>query len=434
MPAKMLPTMELLSKLLRAHERSISYGRPGPWSRDVILKTNAKTFPDAFAPDGRERRAEIIAAAKELASYGCLRIVYHKRGPLLGEPEEIRLGPENVNKAYERAQQLGFEPLALGLKAISRHAQDLAREAPPWMQDFLEKFVEGARKAQLSTIGMGRERFKREWRNVLAALTAATALARGVSPNWERVISERIFRDSKLLARIRSHVVGILISADPRWEGVPIEEAIDLLEVYGVRRKPGLIRCAGKAVLDLGHRLYHLEDFIPVAHIPDAWGDAWVDGVLTSNVTLITTIENEYPFLSYVEDAGGPSGLAARKELVVFTSGFPTPALVSVISRLSQARSDLFFQHWGDADVGGLRIWWFLRQRLQRPIQFLRTTAEWVKSEASKGGKRLSALERAALRRLHAELSSISGTDVSAAGELILALLEDGRKLEQERF
>ena len=248
------------------------------------------------------------------------------------------------------------------------------------------------------------------------------------------MISERIFRDSKLLARIRSHVVGILISADPRWEGVPIEEAIDLLEVYGVRRKPGLIRCAGKAVLDLGHRLYHLEDFIPVAHIPDAWGDAWVDGVLTSNVTLITTIENEYPFLSYVEDAGGPSGLAARKELVVFTSGFPTPALVSVISRLSQARSDLLFQHWGDADVGGLRIWWFLRQRLQRPIQFLRTTAEWVKSEASKGGKRLSALERAALRRLHAELSSISGTDVSAARELILALLEDGRKLEQERF
>jgi hypothetical protein len=395
---------------------------------------NAKTFPDAFAPDGRERRATIITAAKELESVGCLRIVCHARGPLLGEPEEIRLGPAHVAIAYEKAQQMGFEPLASGLNAVSRHAQDLAKEAPLWMRDFLEKLIEQTQKAQLSIIGMGRERFKREWKQVIAALTAATALARGVSPNWERVISERVFRDSKLLGRIRSHVVGILISADPRWEGVPNEEAIDLLEVYGVRRKPGLIRCAGNAILDLGHRVYHLEDFIPVAHIPDAWADAWVEGVLKSNVKLITTVENEYPFLSYVEDAGGPSGLATRNELVVFTSGFPTPALISVLSRLNQARGDLVFQHWGDADVGGLRIWWFLRQRLQRPIEFLRTTAEWAKAETPKGGKRLSALERAALRRLHTELGSISGADVSAARALILVLLQHGRKLEQERF
>ncbi len=426
--------MELLSKLLGAHERSVSYGRPGPWPRDVILKLNAKAFPDAFAPDGRERRAEIIAAAKELASYGCLRIVYHGHGPLLGEPEELRLGPDSVNSAYEKAEKMGFQPLAVGLAAVSGHAQELAKDAPAWMKKFLEKLAERVLKAELSIIAMRPERFKREWRQVVAALTAAAALARGVSPNWERVISERIFHDSKLLGRIRSHVVAILIGADPRWEGVPIEEATDLLEVYGVRRKPGLIRCAGAAVLRLGPRVYHLGDFVPAAHIPDAWADSWVNGVLQSNVNLITTVENEYPFLSYVEDAGGPTGLAARNELVVFTSGFPTPALVSVLTRLNQTRSDLFFQHWGDADVGGLRIWWFLRQRLQRPIQFLRTNAEWVKSEAAKGGRRLSGPERAALRRLDAELGSITGSDVCTARELIKALLENGRKLEQERF
>lgn len=431
---KTLQTMELLSRLLQAHERSVSYGRPGPWPRDVILKLNPKTFPDAFAPDGRERRAAIVAAAKELESWGCIRIVCHTRGPLLGEPEELRLGPGNVDIAFEKAKQMGFEPLALGLTELSRHAQDLAKEAPQWMVDFLEKLIHGAQKAQLSTIGMGRERFKREWRHVLAALTAATALARGVPPNWERVISERIFRDSKLLGRIRSHVVAILISADPRWQGVPVEEAIDLLEVYGVRRKPGLIRCAGKAILNLDHRMYNLEDFIPVAHIPEAWGNAWVNGVLRSNAKVITTIENEYPFLSYVEDAGGPLGLAARDELVLFTSGFPTPALVSVLSRLNEAGRNLVFQHWGDADVGGLRIWWFLRQRLQRPIQFLRTTAEWVESEAAKGGKRLSGLERAALRRLNAELGEITDSDACTAREVIKALLEHGRKIEQERF
>jgi hypothetical protein len=291
-------TAELLNRLLRAHERSVSYGRPAPWPREVILKLNASAFPDAFAPEGRERRASLIATAKELEAQGCLRIVYHSRGPLAGEPEELRFGPRNVESAYEKAKQMGFEPLAFGLAAVSKHAEELAKDGPQWMRSFLEKLADESLKAQLSTVGMQRERFKREWRQVVAALTAAAALARGVAPNWERVISERVLKDSKLLGRIRSQVVAVLVRADPRWEGVPPEEAMDLLEAYGVRRKPGLIRCAGTAELSVCGRAYHLEDFIPVAHIPDAWGDSWLDAVLRSNVRLVTTIENEYPFLS----------------------------------------------------------------------------------------------------------------------------------------
>jgi hypothetical protein len=135
-----------------------------------------------------------------------------------------------------------------------------------------------------------------------------------------------------------------------------------------------------------------------------------------------------------VEEAGGPAGLGARNELVIFTSGFPTPALVSLLSRLNKANSDLFFQHWGDADVGGLRIWWLIRQRIARPVQFLRTTATWVRSESPRGGKRLSGLERAALRRLRAELQVITDADGATARDLIDSLLEYGRKIEQERF
>jgi hypothetical protein len=427
--------LELLNELLRAHERSISYGRPAPWPRDVILKLNPKTFPDAFAPDGRERRGSIVAAAKELESRGCVRIVYHTRGPLSGEPNEIRLGHANIELAYSHAQHLGFEPLAMGLTAVSKHALELANDSGPhWMKSFLERLATDIRQAQLTLIGMQRERFKREWRELLTALTVAAALARGITPNWERVISERILDDSKLLARIRPHVVSILLNADPRWSGVPLEEAVDLLEVYGVRRKPGLIRCAGAAALNIGGRLYYLEDFVPVAHIPDGWGDAWVNAVLQSGVKLITTIENEYPFLSYVEDAGGPSGLGARHEIAVFTSGFPTPALVSLLSRLDKGKNDLEFRHWGDADVGGVRIWWFIRQRLQRPVQLFRTTAAWVASESSRGGKRLSVLERVALQRLRAELEPLPENDAAEARDVIDVLLEQGRKIEQERF
>jgi Wadjet anti plasmid transformation system JetA-like protein len=95
----------------------------------------------------------------------------------------------------------------------------------------------------------------------------------------------------------------------------------------------------------------------------------------------VTTIENAYPFLSYIEEADGPAGLAARGEVAVYTAGFPTPRLVTALVQKSNA----VFQHWGDADVGGLRIWYFLRSRLGYPLMLLRTTARWVASGRHSG-------------------------------------------------
>lgn len=429
------PRRELLERLLEAHERSASYGRPAPWPRDVILRLDARHFPDAFAPDGRERRASLVSAAAQLAAEGRLRVVHHARGPLAGEAKEIRLGPNEVGPAYEAAEALGFEPLGLGLRALERHAQELAaRPSTAWMEAYLHSVARDARDAHLAQFGMSRERFKREWRELLPALTAATGLARGIAPAWERVVSERLLHDSKLLGRVRMLVVTVLVRADPRWEGLPPEDAADLLEAYGVRRKPGLIRCAGVATLRVSGSMYRLEDFVPVAHLPDTWADAWIDALVQANVHQVTTIENEYPFLAYVEESGGPSGLGARGEVAVYTGGFPTPSLIGTLEKLVERATHLSWRHWGDADVGGLRIWWFLRSRLQRPISHFRTMPEWISAEAPRGGKPLSNGERAALIRLRTELETVQGEDIGTAKEVIIALLACGVKLEQERY
>jgi hypothetical protein len=213
-----------------------------------------------------------------------------------------------------------------------------------------------------------------------------------------------------------------------------LNEAVDLLEVYGVRRKPGLIRCAGVLTLNVGSRVYQLEDFVPVAHLPDAWADRWIEAVLKSTVRILTTVENEYPFLSYVEEAGGPVALGRRGELVVYTAGFPTPALMNVLALLGRRSGDISFRHWGDADVGGIRIWWLLRQRLGRSIELFRTTAAWVEGEIAAGGRLLSGSEKHGLRRLQTELESTSGSDIFGVRDVIDVLLKHGIKLEQERF
>ena len=366
------------------------------------------------------------------------------RGLAAGELSELRLGAGELSRAYEHAVAEGFEPLAVGLAAVADHAARLRQAAtdaaaagepglPDWMTTYLARLSALPNDADPSAFGRQRETFKNQWRDIVPAMTAAVALARGVS-GWERVVSERVLGHSKRLGELRHLVAAILARADPQWEGVELPEPVDLLEYYGLRRKPGLIRCAGMATLRIGSRLYALEDFSPTAHIPGEWTRPWIDGLKERGVRLVTTVENEYPFLSYVEESGGPRGLGARNEVAVYVAGFPTPALLATLAAIGSV-DGVEFRHWGDADVGGLRIWWTLRRAIRRPVGLFRTTSEWVERESRRGGTPLGAAERRALRAQAARLRALAddALDVCDAVMLIDALLRLGIKLEQER-
>lgn len=428
---------ELLHRLLEQYERGRSFGRPAPWPRDLIVRLDARHFPAAFHPDGREALAALRAAAEELAGCGAVRLVRH-RGYAAGVPHELRIGPREIDAAYRVAEADGFEPLAAALAALCAHALALRTSAcPDWMTRFLARIEEGAAVADLSVLGMARERLKRERHDVLDALTAAAALAKGSASGWERVVSERLFDDSKRLGSVRPRVVELLIRADPRWDGIAPDDAAELLEAYGVRRKPGVLHCAGRAALEVAGRCYRLEDFVPTAHLPGAWAASWIETLSSPAVTCITTIENEFPFLAYVEEAGGPEGLGGRGEIAVYTAGFPTPVLADSLAAIAHRDPAKRLQHWGDADAGGLRIWWLLRTRAGRPVALARTTAEWVARAAGQRGTPLDPPDRAALYRLREQLTSApcaGDDDVRQAIAVIDVLLALGVKVEQERY
>ncbi len=425
------PREFILRTLLEQYERSKSFAATGPWRRDCILRIDKNSLPEYFAADGRERLAALQLAASILQKEGAVRLSYVES---FGERHlhEIRLGPNELSVAYRVAESFSFLPLATALTQTTSHIEMLqTREAAAWMKTYLASVSQRMPAGDLSPLGMQRERFKRDFPCVLDALTAAVALSWGVD-EWERMLSERLYRNSKRLAAIRPLVTAILVQADPRWLELDDE---DVLPAYGVRRKPGFIACAGGASLSIAGRSYELSDFSPVAHLPDAWSPALTATLASSSIRTVTTIENEFPFLSYAEEAGGPAGLMARHELVVFTSGFPTPRLIDTLVEINRLRPDLLWRHWGDADGGGLRIWWFLRTRLGRPIQLFRTTAEWVRVAGEQGATPLQESERHALRRLRQQLATQdSAADIEQACELIEVLLQMQIKVEQERF
>jgi Wadjet protein JetD, C-terminal len=428
---------ELLHRLLEQYERGRSFGRPAPWRRDIIMRLDARHFPAAFHPDGREALSALRAVAEELARDGAVRLVRH-RGYAAGVPQEVRIGPDEIGTAYRLAEADGFEPLTTALATVQTHARALRTPArPDWMNRFLALVEDGATAADLSALGMARDRLKRERHDLIDALTAAAALAAGDAAGWERVVSERLFGHSKRLGAVRARVVDLLIRADPRWDGITPDDTSELLEAYGVRRKPGVLHCAGRATLRVAGRCYRLEDFVPTAHLPGAWAAAWVEALSSATITCITSIENEFPFFTYVEEAGGPEGLGARGEVAVYTAGFPAPVLADSLAAIARRDPAKRLQHWGDADAGGLRIWWLLRARVGRPVSLLRTTADWVTLAARQRGTPLDPADRAALQRLREPLMSApcaADADVREAIALIDVLLALGVKVEQERY
>ncbi len=114
------------------------------------------------------------------------------------------------------------------------------------------------------------------------------------------------------------------------------------------------------------------------------------------------------------------------------------PVLIDALAEIAARKPGLRFQHWGDADLGGLRIWWFLRTRVGRALTLFRTHAEWLEEAVrSGGGVPLDEGERTGLTRLRRQLAAAdqaSAPDISDGLRLIDALLRLGAKVEQERW
>lgn len=447
--------IRLLSYLLEAYERSSSYGTSGPWRRAVIVKCEA-AVPEAFSAEGAEALEELGHAARALQTAGVARVEWSK-GWAAQIPHQLRMGPDELPRAEALGRVVGYPFLGDHLARISEEARLVASdlrtkgaEVPRWILDYLERIRLSLLAADTTPLGVARESFKALSSDVLDALRAAVAIACG-EHGWERAVSQRVFADTKRLAALRSRIAQILVRADPRWDGEAVSEAAGVLSHYDVRRQPPTLILAGVGTVRFGDSALRLEDMTPCATLPSGWSGAVARGLLAAAPKVITTVENLYAFLAYVEEAGGPQGLGDRGEVACYTAGNPAPSLVELLKAVRAAQPSATMRHWGDADVGGLEIWRYLRRMVGAPFPLFRMSAQSVRSAANLGSS-LSAGEHTALIRLcgllRAELNEgiasdaapvgadrqpgAQGADLPPAIDLIETMLELGVKVEQE--
>ena len=184
---------------------------------------------------------------------------------------------------------------------------------------------------------------------VAAADAAFTELPAGRLPLRTR--SARLLGESKALERSLSKLLAFLKQTGRVDSGLTRDEA---LQALGLEKYPQPLLVAGPLVV----RGVPVADWTYVGLPPDAGDDFEISGTVRS----VLTIENLESFNRHVREC------RELGDAVIYTGGFPSAGVVSMLSRLIALSNVPCVWHWGDIDAGGVKIAAYLERSLPVPI------------------------------------------------------------------
>jgi hypothetical protein len=394
-------TRSILNALLDQYEQ--------PGRRQVVrVRLNEYRHHDYFHAQDFAVRREANEALQQLADRGCLRLHWRKweDGNWLDKVDLIAEGAETVYRLLGRA------PLNEQEASLRRL---LAEEAPQagWHSDFLGWARHRLdNHASVAPLKLSTTEADARWnRDLLAALAALAQLR---EPALERKFSVQLFGDSKRFEDLRGAVIRALRRHDPE-SAVFGDDDGALLRAYRLERAPEYVPIAGPLILQSDHQTFDLTPFVAGVAIP---------ATTLNHVTAhrcdgsaVVTVENSTSFSEFIT-------AKPASTLAIYTGGFAGPAVVGMLSKIRTGRPELPFFHWGDLDVGGLRILAHLRKNLGEvePLAMNVAVCDLYLGRSQP----LNANEREGLTQLRAESLLVDCV------ELIDHLLKTDRKVEQE--
>ena len=246
-----------------------------------------------------------------------------------------------IKDADRLAAWLGVPRASAQAGAIERDLDPLLAHAPDWLRD--------AYAEALGHWRLGGVAFRvpaADGASAIRLFRVARAVALGEQQGLDlRRFSVRLLGDSKAVESMLGRLGGLL-RRNPEWSQG--EDDADLFRALGLEKFPPPLYIKGPLALDYGGTQWDLTPLRPyVALSPEAVADIRP----TTPVPYLLTIENLASFqrqVREVQDSG----------VVIYTAGFPAPALVQVLEELDRhLPGNCPFYHWGDRDVGGLRIY-----------------------------------------------------------------------------
>lgn len=392
-------TKDILHTLLDRYEQ--------PQRRTVVrVRLDRKRHAAYFNAGDVTARRETNETLLKLAACAALRLHWRtwEEGNWL---EAVDLVPERAAFVYELLRRTPRIEQTFAL-------QELLRAQTPrstWHARFLTQAKERLlAHRQPAPLALDDQTFNCD------LLLALDAIAQLREPTLERSLSVRLFGNSKRLKRLQRSVVAVLREHDDETAAFAANDDWALLRAHHLERVPEYVPLAGPLILDLNETPVDLSPFAYGLALPAT--SLYASRVVESAARYVLTVENVTSFNEV---------LAVRpySVLAVYTGGFASPAVTTLLRRVHAATPQASFFHWGDVDAGGLRILAHLRDALGADVMPLAMDVLTMEAH-ERYVRRLSDRDRAALARLRA------WPTLANCIELIDYLLTKGHKLEQE--
>jgi hypothetical protein len=299
------------------------------------LAIGERTARDYFAVTDLSGRDAIHAYLANAEAAGAVTLEWGQRAAAQ-DLQRVR-----INDADRLAAWLGVPRASTQADAIEEQIAPLLTEAPSWLRDaFAEALGQwrlGGSPYRLPASDTG---------NAIRLFRVARAVAAGEQEGLDlRRFSVQLLGDSKAVEALLSRLAGLL-RRNPEWS--QWETDAELFQMLGLEKFPPPLLIKGPLALDYGGIQWDLTPLGPYVGLSP---DAVTHIRPTAPVPYLLTIENLASFQRHVREVQD-SGV------VIYTAGFPAPALARVLGELDQCLpADCRFYHWGDRDPGGLRIY-----------------------------------------------------------------------------
>lgn len=282
--------------------------------------------------------------------------------------------------ADKLADWLGMPRARVHAERIALELDTLLKDAPEWLR--------GAYDEAIGLWRLGKAAFRiraDETDSAVKLFRVAMAVSFNEQEDLDlRRFSVRLLNDSKAIEGMLTKLVPLL-RRNPEWE--LFDDNAELFRALGLEKFPPPIYLKGPLVVNYSGSDWDVGQLRPFIGVSP---DQVLGLAISGRPAYLLTIENLSSFQRHVrevEDQG----------IVVYSAGFPSPALTHLLQRLDAALgSDCPCFHWGDRDVGGVRIFAHIASAFERHTVQPHLMATPMPQEQRFGAKERAAIDKVA--------------------------------------
>lgn len=352
--------------------------------------------------------------------------------------KKVYLQPETLHRTYELARVI---PKDHQMKTLANVLERLCEHPWEWVQTWAEEKMDALTNKK--SAGLQLDDLD-SYHDLVEVLLSLPRLQTDIP---KRVFSQQLFADTK---HFEKHVQQRLTHLIRQYGPEALDSDEDALNYVGVVANPSFVLLAGHIHYTLDTRRRHEEPHtkeVSPHSLPKESSSSFPvyqtghfrGGVGLKNATIedmqiehvvgkrIILIENMTSFEQWIS-AREASVYESYEELVIYTGGFPHRTLQHFLQVLSASLDEaLPVFHWGDIDLGGIRIFDYLKQAYFPSLKPLFMDVHTLQTYKHSGSQLTKAYKQAIEKVLHSNrypdweplLSTILAEDIRLEQECI---------------